>query len=236
MTHTVPPELFGCWKRKWIEFADGTRDDTSLVIWLQLPSKMADVRLSIDQPGRSGQSGFADLTLDELRRLADSESSSGFTTCTPIETDASGVRRATAEWFTRGHGVAFQPVSAYPEPGLLEWSDDGAVMMERAPSGAYVEEWHLVPGSADRLDYRVRPDGVELYRAGPVCVLVRDRLIPVPRLARLEELVEACRDNRAEMEALIDCEFSFARQHGSGYVVEASTLPWNIGKVVDVDL
>ena len=42
---TVPDELVGCWQRAWIEHADGTRDDTSLVIWLQLPSDMADVRL-----------------------------------------------------------------------------------------------------------------------------------------------------------------------------------------------
>ncbi len=38
-----------------------------------------------------------------------------------------------------------------PGPGLLEWNEDGSVMIERAPSGAYVEEWHRVPGSADRL-------------------------------------------------------------------------------------
>ena len=27
--------------RAWIEFADGSRDDTSVVAWLQLPSLMA---------------------------------------------------------------------------------------------------------------------------------------------------------------------------------------------------
>ena len=32
---------------------------------------------------------------------------------------------ATAAWHTRGHGVNFQPVSAFPEPGLMTWSDDG---------------------------------------------------------------------------------------------------------------
>jgi hypothetical protein len=232
---TVPAELFGCWRRAWIEFADGTRDDTSTVIWLQLQSKMADIRVSADQPGHN-RASLADCSLDELRALAASESSSGYTTCTPIVIGDDGVRRATAEWFTRGHGVAFQPVSAFPEPGLLEWNDDGTVLDERAPSGAYVEQWHLIPGTSSGLEHRQRSDGSEFYVAGTVAVLVRDRAHPIPRAARLHELVAERGDDRAAIERLIDCEFSFARQHGSGYVVEASTLPWNIGKVIDVDL
>jgi hypothetical protein len=232
---TVPPELFGCWQRTWIEFADGTRDDTSTVIWLQLQSKMADIRVSVDQPGHD-RGSLAECSLDELRTLAESESSSGYTTCTPIVIGDDGARRATAEWFTRGHGVAFQPVSAFPEPGLLEWNDDGTVLYERAPSGAYVEEWRLIPGTSDGLQYAQRADGGELYVAGMVAVLVRDRPHAIPRAARLQELVAECGEDRDAIERLIDCEFSFARQHGSGYVVEASTLPWNIGKVIDVDL
>jgi hypothetical protein len=231
----VPLELVGCWQRAWIEFADGNRDDTSTVIWLQLQSKMADIRVSIDQPGHD-RSGLGACSLDELRALAASESSSGYTTCTPIVMGDDGVRRATAEWFTRGDGVAFQPVSAFPEPGLLEWNDDGTVLYERAPSGAYEEEWRLISGTSSDLQYRQRADGSEIYIAGSAAVLVRDRPHPIPRAARLQELVAECGDDRAAIERLIDCEFSFARQHGSSYVVEASTLPWNIGKVVDVDL
>jgi hypothetical protein len=232
-SQTVPVELFGCWQRAWIEFADGARDDTSTVIWLQLQSKMADIRVSSDQPGHD-RGSLSECSLEELRALATSESSSGYTTCTPIAV-GDGVRRATAEWFTRGHGVAFQPVSAFPEPGLLEWNDDGTVLYERAPSGAYVEEWRLIPGTSSGLRYHQRTDGSELYVAGSVAVLVLDRPHPIPRAARLQELVAECGDDRTAVERLIDCEFSFARQHGSSYVVEASTLPWNIGKAIDVD-
>jgi hypothetical protein len=196
---------------------------------------MADIRVSAAQPGHD-RASLSECSLDELRALAASESSSGYTTCTPIVIGDDGVRRATAEWFTRGHGVAFQPVSAFPEPGLLEWNDDGTVLYERAPSGAYVEEWRLIPDTSSRLEYRQRADGSEIYVAGPVAVVVRDRPHPIPRAARLQELVAECGDDRAAIQRLIDCEFSFARQQGSGYVVEASTLPWNIGKVIDVDL
>ncbi len=133
---TVSDELFGCWQRQWIEFADGSRDDTSFVVWLQLPSLMADVRLS---PAALALAGRTSLSLSDLMVLAESDSSSGATVCTPVVEGT-----AVAEWST---AIGFQPVSAFPEPGVLEWNSDGTVMMERAPSGAYVEEWHLLPDS-----------------------------------------------------------------------------------------
>ncbi|MBK9969866.1 MAG: hypothetical protein IPP16_03705 [Acidimicrobiaceae bacterium] len=157
---TVPDELLGCWQRRWIEFADGNRDDTSFVVWLQLPSLMADVRLSGPALGLAGRRSIAELSNDELLLLADSDSSSGATTCTPVVVGANGVSHATAEW---AGIVSFQPISAYPEPGLLEWIGDGTVLVERAPSGAYVEEWHLLPGSRGPLVHTVLADGSEWY-------------------------------------------------------------------------
>ena len=204
---TVPPELLGCWQRAWIEFTDGTYDDTSFVVWLQLPSLMADVRLTAESLALAGSSiaGFDDCSLDQLHVLAGSDSSSGATTCTPFVTGADGVRRATAEWTS---AVGFQAVSAFPEPGLLELHDDGTVMIERAPSGAYVEEWRLLPGTREPLTYEQLDDGSTWYRAGEVGVLVHDR--------------------RLGAEAL-DCEFSFARLGAGGWTIEASTLPWRVG-------
>ena len=141
---TVPDVLFGCWKRAWIEFADGTLDDTSIVVWLQTESSMVDVRVAHDRPYLADRAGLHECTIDELRAIAASDASSGFTKCDPVVIGPDGLRSATATWHTRGHGVNFQPVSAFPEPGLMSWNDDGTVMIERAPSGAYVEEWRLV--------------------------------------------------------------------------------------------
>jgi hypothetical protein len=232
---TVPDELTGCWQRAWIEYADGTRDDTTVVIWLQLGSEMADVRVPSDHPLRN-RDGFDECSLDELRSLADSESSSGYTVCTPVTVGVDGIRRATAEWFTRGDGIAFHPVSAFPEPGLLEWVTDD-VMIERAPSGAYVEEWHLLHDTRSPSTHHLDDRGRHLYRSGAAAVMVRDRAATVPRVARLDELVAECGDDRDRLVALVDCEFSFARSSGGdGFVIEASTIPWRVGKVLDVDL
>ncbi|MEQ1701142.1 MAG: hypothetical protein ABMA25_13595 [Ilumatobacteraceae bacterium] len=207
----VPSELWGCWQRVWIEFADGIRDDTSFVVWLQLPSLMADVRLSaaaLSIVDDVVPDGFGDCSLEQLQVLAGSDSSAGATTCTPFITGADGVPRATAEWSST---VGFQAVSAFPEPGLLELHDDGTVMIERAPSGAYVEEWRLLPGTSGPLSCEALVGGATWYRAGDVGVLVHDR--------------------RLGGEAL-DCEFSFARLGDHGWVIEQSTLPWRVGTVI----
>jgi len=215
---TVPDELTGCWQRNRIEFADGTGDDTSFVIWLQLPSLMADVRLSAAALALAGRSSFS---LDELRVLAESDSSSGATTCTPVVQGT-----ATASWSSV---VGFQPTTAFPEPGLLEWSSDGTVMMERAPSGAYVEEWHLLDGSRGPLSHSLLADGSVWFRAGSVGVLMRDRPAPPPSVARLTELTD-----RASLEAAIDCEFSFCRLVDHGWTIEHSTCPARVGAFVQV--
>jgi hypothetical protein len=232
-TQTVPDLMLGCWRRAWIEFADGTIDDTTTVVWLQTNSQMVDVRIPADRRNLARRRGFDECTIDDLRSLAASDASSGFTDCGPVTMDPSGERSATATWHTRGHGVNLQPVSAYPEPGLMTWSDDGTVMFERAPSGAYTEEWRLVPGSRDPLTVRSIGSNA-VYRAGDIAVVVRDRVVAIPRPARLADLLDEYADDRATLEALLDCEFSVARHDTDGWTVFASTLPWKEGTIVDV--
>lgn len=236
---TVPELMFGCWKRAWIKFADGAIDDTTKVVWLQTESQMVDVRINADPLNISRRAGLHDCTIDELHALALNDASSGFTECGSPVVSADGLRGATASWNTRGHdvnghGINFQPVSAFPEPGLMTWNADGTVMMEYAPSGAYVEEWRLVPGSRESLSIRQHDAGT-IYRAGGVAVLVRDRVIPIPRLARLSELVDEYWEDRTLIEELLDCEFSVAELNEDGWTITASTLPWRIGGKLDVN-
>jgi hypothetical protein len=234
-TPTVPDLMFGCWRRARIEFSDGRFDDTGTVIWLQTHSLMADVRIAADRIDLVDRAGLHECTFDELRSIALSDSSSGYTECGPVVVGPDGVRSATASWHTRGHGVNFQPVSMFPEPGLMTWNDDATVMCERAPSGAYVEEWRLVAGSRDPLT--VTQVGADrIYRAGDTAVFVRDRAIPIPRPARLPELLDEFQNNRQMIEALLDCEFSVAERTGDDWVITTSTLPWRQGKVLDIDL
>jgi phenylpropionate dioxygenase-like ring-hydroxylating dioxygenase large terminal subunit len=146
LQRTVPDELLGCWVRTWIRWADGRFDDRSDVLWVQTASVMADLRLAHDRRDLTARRSLADCSFEDLLDLARSESSSGTTRCDPLALDPRD-RRATVSWHTGTDGVDFQTTSAYPEPGLIEWNDDGTVMIERAPSGAYEEEWRLLPES-----------------------------------------------------------------------------------------
>lgn len=226
--------MLGCWRRSWIRYADGAFDDTTTVVWLQTESQMVDVRINADATDLSHRTSLRECTLDELRLIAANDASSGFTECDSPVLGSDGLRGATASWHTRGFGMNFQPVSAFPEPGLMSWNDDATVMFERAPSGAYDEEWLLVPGSRESLS--VTHDGLATtYRAGPVAVFVRDRAVPVPRTARLLDLLDEYADDRPVVEALLDCEFSVAELRGDEWQITASTLPWRRGESLDVE-
>ena len=181
---------------------DGTSDTDSLVVWLQLDSAMVDVRIPVDS--------------DDPFTC---EASTGYTTCTSIETGCDGIRRATAEWHTRGpDDIAIHPVSAFPEPGLLEWNDDGSVMIERAPSGAYVEEWHRLPGSTERLIERRTDVSHRVYVAGDLAVVVND--------------------DRSDAKSPFDVEFAICEpiRNESTWRIVASTLPGRIGEDVRVGI
>ncbi len=231
---TVPQVLFGCWRRSWIRYADDTLDDTTAVVWLQTESEMADVRIHPETNKISHRAGLRECTLEELRILAGNDASSGMTLCGAATPGADGVRCATASWHTRDHGVNLQPVSAFPEPGLMTWNDEATVMVERAPSGAYIEEWKLVPGSRDLLSVTHDEDG-STYRAGPIAVFVRDRTTPIPREAPLVDLVDENATDRSLIESLLDCEFSVAELGDTGWTIVASTLPWRRGATLDVE-
>ena len=202
MPDPVPDLLLGAWRRASIVNDDGSSDTESTVLWLQFESAMVDVRIP---------AGMEDP-------LA-CEASTGHTTCTPVETGGDGIRRASAEWHTRGpDDIAIHPVSALPEPGLLEWNENGSVMIERAPSGAYVEEWHRLPGSAERLaEYRT-DSRHRLYVAGDVAVVVTDE--------------------RRDAESPLDVEFAICEpvRGQSEWRIVASTLPGRVGEDIDVGL
>lgn len=217
----VPSWLRGCWQRSWIQFADGTRNDTDTVVWLQTAGVMADVRISGDRPSFAGVDGLADCSPEQLAALARSIASTGHTRVSAEHESDEGVHTCVAEWFTYGYGANFQPACTFPEPGRLEVDADGRVMIERAPSGAYVEEWRLVPGSADELRHELLVDGRELFVAGPVAVLLRDRATPMQP------------GDEFTLERL-DCEFSVAHRDDDGiYRITASTLPWREGVPLD---
>jgi hypothetical protein len=196
---------------------------------------MADVRIDGDRPSFAGVGSLAECSDAQLASLATANASTGHTTVDEIVDHPGGSHTCVAQWHTYGLGANFQPVVTYPEPGLLHVDATGTVMTERAPSGAYVEEWHLVPDSRDDLAHELLADGREWFQAGPVVIVVRDRAVAPLREASLPDLIAHDRLARATIEALLDTEYSVAFREPDGRtVVRHSTLPWLEGTALDV--
>jgi hypothetical protein len=108
-------------------------------------------------------------------------------------------------------------------------------MIERAPSGAYEEEWRLQSGSrsfAAHLTKRGTATTTCLYIAGEHAIYARNRKVTLPSHKTLLELAQDARYERDRLEELVDCEFSYAHraQAGDDYNIVVSTLPWREGK------
>ncbi len=86
--------------------------------------------------------GLDDCARDDLLALAEQDCFCGVTLFDPQAKPF-----PTAGWPSERELFRFQPVVTFPEPGWLEWRDAGTCMIERAPSGAYEEDWRLQPSS-----------------------------------------------------------------------------------------
>jgi hypothetical protein len=231
----VDQRLVGCWRRAVIRFADGTVDDRSDVLWLQtFSTAMADLRLAADRPALTAVDSLTDCSMEQLVALAGSDSSSGHTTVVPDHASPDGV---IATWHAGADGVDFQPMTSFPEPGLLSWSADGQIMTERAPSGAYDEQWHRLPGSDGPSGHVVTDGAVRQgwYVVGDHAMYVRDRSVPVPSDRRIDELMSTMDPSqRAWAEALVDCELSYALLVDQRWIIQLSTLPWRQGAELEM--
>jgi hypothetical protein len=171
---TVPEKLLGCWHRKSIRFADGTEDGSTKVIWVQTLSGVGDIRIPVTRPDLRARASLADCSKEELLALAEQDCFCGVTLF-----DASARPFPAASWPKESYLFRFQPAITFPEPGWMDWLDGGTCMIERAPSGAYVEDWRLQPSSQSfgaQLTQINAPTLTCLYVAGDHAILAKTAL------------------------------------------------------------
>jgi hypothetical protein len=171
---TVPEKMIGSWERLYIRSADGTDDKTTRVIWLQTLSGVGDIRIPATRPDLRKRKGFGDCSKDELLKLAEQDCFCGVTL---FEPDAKPF--PTARWPKEAYLFRFQPVITFPEPGWIEWQNSGTCMIEKAPSGAYEEDWRLQPESRSFAAHLTKRDAASatcLYIAGEHAIYARNRI------------------------------------------------------------
>lgn len=263
---TVPEWQIGCWKREVITFAEQfyngnkfpLRDDTTFVVWLQTSSRCADIRLPVQHPGhpdthdaRETVSSLQRATPTELLLLAEGDGWTGRCRAVGSQPVSMGapLKALTAvnDWYDDDWSAGLPTDQKFPELG--EMRRVGDCCLEFAPSGSYVEDWRLQPGSAGLAaslvllneDGRAPSTVVQYVCTGNHACFTRGRPdsemdMDVFDNRPLPEHVSASlkAGRRAVAEHLVNFECSYAvRAEDSTtapFVIQASTLPWEVGK------
>ncbi len=212
--------LQGLWRRSLIARADGERDTTTAVYWLQGPAEYIDLRQPTGAPDFSHVRGLDDLTYDDCAWLARQEGFAGRLT-------------RDGRWFEWLRTIDFQPPTGRADAGSLAW--DGDTLIETGRDVAYVEHWHRDPSRP------IRPASCNsaastrtmLLRVGEDFMYARERAVKLDEgYPTLAEYVAAAPD-LATARLLLDCEISFGAVERAGLRIQASTLPFRVGAFLE---
>jgi hypothetical protein len=219
--------LQGLWRRSLIAWPSrGASDTTTTVRWLQGPRAYIDLRQPAPIPDFSHARGLEDLTYDDCAWLARQEGFAGYLSFDGMH----------FEWIRE---IDFQPPSPSADAGSLLW--EGDVLIETGRDADYIEHWHRdpsIPTTPTRIvDLQGAAQKVRstLLRVGPHFMFARARATSLKQgYGSLAEYVAAAPD-LAHARELIDCEISFGRVDEAGLRITASTLPYRIGALMELE-
>ncbi len=216
-------DMPGLWRRSLIERADGLRDITTRVNWLQGQTLFVDLRQPQPAPVLHQARSLQDLSLQDCLALATQE---GF----------AGRLLFDGHWFEWQRSIDYQPQAALADAGRLFW--ESGVLVEEGRDARYVEHWHRDPAVVTRPLYAMRLRGAGqsdamLVRAGAVFMFARGRSTTVAPGHTLEQCVLGAASVTVAR-ALVDCEISLGEITAGRYLIQASTLPYRVGQDLKV--
>jgi hypothetical protein len=229
MKHQTPAlsEMPGMWRRSLIIHADGVRDSTTQVRWLQAKTLFVDLRQGAALPDFLQLRCLNDLTIEDCSLLASQEGFAGHF----------GFDGDCFQWLRL---IDFQPRSPSADAGRLWWEEQ--ILIETGRDVPYVEHWMPDPTVVTRplaaLLLRDVESGVAALavQVGTVFMFARDRRIALTPGISLAECV-AGGGSLADARALLDCEITLGSA-GTGAgpaghsadVILASTHPWRVSE------
>jgi hypothetical protein len=226
LSDDIPDWLTGVWCRRSIETADGVKDTTTQVFWLQTHRCFADLRIPVDRPSLGATASLHDLTPEGAIALAQQAGFAGVTTLTGD----------TCQWHRY---IDYQPVSGDRDIGTLHWEGDR--LIELGVDAEYREEWQRLDNSGDQVTALVLPEpeapsstqpswSACVVTAGDYFIYARNRRMALPPAAALSALFHTATPD--VQSAYLDCEFSFGVcQSGAvPWEIRLSTLPWRQGR------
>jgi hypothetical protein len=230
----VPDEAIGLWRRAFKEMEDGSADRTTRVFYGQSRNLFIDIRIPIDRPAARAGQGVESYSLEELARIAKQQAFAGHAV----------IADGRCTWHRT---IDYQPRTGRPDSSLIEI--EGDELHERGDASSvtgmnFYELYHReCRGQDRRLAFRLAGSDGAPFGGRPArdafLVVLDDRFWfarPRPRDLgmgkSLPDLVREAGDDRAAIEACLDCEISLGRL-GEGeraWRIELSTLPWREGE------
>jgi hypothetical protein len=222
MKHNAPPlsDMPGMWRRALIIHADGRRDATTQVRWLQAQRLFVDLRQGAALPDFLHLRCLNDLTLADCALLARQE---GFAGRLGFDGDC-------FEWLRL---IDFQPPSALPDAGRLWWEEQ--TLIEEGRDVPYFEHWLRDPTVVSRPLAALRLGDPEtgvtalVVQLGTVFMFARDRAVAITAGTSLVDCVAGA-DSLVRARAMLDCEITLGSAGSGPNVILASTHPWRVAE------
>jgi hypothetical protein len=208
----------GMWRRSLIVHADGTRDATAQVRWLQAQTLFVDLRQAAGVPDFPGLRCLNDLDAVQCGQLALQQGFAG----------RFGADGSCFEWLRL---IDFQPRSGGADAAWL-WCEE-QTLVEQGRDVPYVEYWQRDPTVVTRplaaLRLHEPQTGTTAIAAqlGTVFMYARDRQVELPTGTQLVDCVAGAASLGAAR-AMLDCEITLGSAGFGANVILASTHPWRV--------
>ncbi len=230
----VPAEYVGVWQRDLLETAT-TKDDTSLVLWMQTQQYHIDIRILEACTNIHKVNSLGDYTSGELLLLASQQGFAGFTQVAPSTAKSS----ALCQWHRE---IDFQPQTDSRDIGKMVFTDANTVI-ETGIDDAYLEVWRRLESSQKPCVFEFitgknrKGLAAPAYcmRAGNFVAYARPRQIVLPKAASLIDAIHTIKPARDELLDWLDMEISFGEmideQH---WKIRHSTLPFKESLIISL--
>ena len=227
MKHEAPPlsAMPGMWRRTLLIHADGGRDATSQVRWLQGQRLFVDLRQAAQSPDFPKVRCLNDLDAQDCAHLARQE---GF----------AGQFGSDGDCFEWRRLIDFQPPARCADAGWLRWEEP--FLVETGRDVPYLEHWQRDPTVVTRplaalrmLDPQAGTMAIAL-QVGTVFMYARGRQSGLPAGAQLVECVAGA-SSLASARAMLDCEITLGSAAAGANVILASTHPWRVSEYFQIE-
>ena len=222
-TPRVPAWTLGAFRRASIAYANGAVDPITRVIWTQSHTMTGDLRIPPHRPKIAATDRISDMDRATLVAIAAAEGAVG-------DTFWNGELMSWNWWFSH------HPYDKWPEPAWLRRV--GVSMIEFAPSGAYVEDWRLLPSADGAMaglslvaetdasgHFQPRAGGIVL--SGDHAIVCLARHVPLPDGVRAQDYVVDAADPAAAYARVAGGSVSHLVRRNGVFTIDASTDPWS---------